>query len=135
MAYIMNTNLGRFALVAAAGLLLSGCTGMYLGATSNNEERQPEMSEADIHARADIHSITPETVHRLLSEQRAEADIALARRDAAELRPKSTAYNYKIDPNDVLMVTVWNHPEMNNPAGQISSDPAGLTATSDGYVF
>lgn len=135
MAHILNTNFGRFALVAAAGLMLSGCTGMYLGATSDNDVRQPEMSEADVRARADIHTITPETVHRLLSEQRAEADIALARRDAAELRPKSAAYNYKIAPNDVLMVTVWNHPELNNPAGQLSSDLAGLTVKSDGYFF
>src|SRR5690554_80273 len=111
MALNLNKIIGRFALVLVA-LAVSGCTGMYLGEIADDEKGTAELTEADVRARADIHSITPETVQQLLSQEQAEADINQARVDVAQLRPDTTEYRYKIAPRDVLLVTVWNHPEL-----------------------
>lgn len=134
MALNLNKIIGRFALVLAA-LAVSGCTGMYLGEVADDENGTAELTEADVRARADIHSITPETVQQLLSQEQAEVDINQARFDVAQRRPDTTEYRYKIAPRDVLLVTVWNHPELNNPAGQLSTDLAGRVVDAEGYFF
>lgn len=134
MAVNVNTIMGRLTLLLAA-LAMSGCTGMYLGAVVDDNKKLPELSEADVQARADIHAITPETVHQLYSAQQAQADINQARLDAAHLASDQEPYVYKVAPRDVLLVTVWNHPELNNPSGQLSTDLAGRTVSGDGYFF
>lgn len=127
--------IGARLVLATAAVWLSGCTGMYLGLGANDERREPEMSEADARARADIYVITPETLHLQARQQQASDDISRARRDATQLQPSNVSYTYKVAPRDVLMVTVWNHPELNNPAGQLSSDLAGRTVNDNGDFF
>lgn len=132
----MLTKIGGCCAVLAATVWLSGCTGMYLGLAPNDDAKAPETSEADARARADIYAITPETLHVLASQQRADTDIARARRDADAIpSPQAKGYTYKVAARDVLHVTVWNHPELNNPAGQLSSDLAGRVVNDDGYFF
>lgn len=127
--------IGARLVLATAAVWLSGCTGMYLGLGASDERREPEMSEADARARADIYVITPETLHLQASQRQASDDISRARRDATQLQPANVSYTYKVAPRDVLMVTVWNHPELNNPAGQLSSDLAGRTVNDNGDFF
>lgn len=126
--------IGRLTLLFAA-IAITGCTGMYLGPVMDESQNRPALSEADIKARADIHTITPETVHHLLTEQMAAENINRAKREATVAAADPTSYEYKVGPRDVLLVTVWNHPELNNPSGQLSSDLVGRTVTSDGYFF
>lgn len=121
--------------VCALLLWLAGCTGMYMGIEAQDEE-VPKLSREQIHASADIRRITPETIQRLQAEEQARRDIAQARHDSAEkLEPKNADYSYLIAPSDVLLVIVWNHPELNNPAGQLTNELAGRTVGPDGSIF
>lgn len=124
----------RPVLVLASAVWLAGCTGMYVGIDAE-DEKVPTLTTEQIHAQADIHRITPQTVQRLRNEAQAQADITQARYDAVQLEPAAVDYTYLIAPSDVLLITVWNHPELNNPAGQLTNELAGRTVASDGNFY
>jgi polysaccharide export outer membrane protein len=43
---------------------------------------------------------------------------------------------YKVGPQDILLVTVWDHPEITLPLGQYRTDAAtGMVVDEDGYLF
>ncbi|GAA4333626.1 polysaccharide export protein [Pigmentiphaga soli] len=113
--------------------------GTYLGVTA------PTISETDtdyvydttgtddVTERADIFSITPASIAKLISARTAlnggNAQIGSRQHNIQE--PK---YSYKVGAQDVLLVTVWNHPELNNPAG-MTNLLAGRTVGEDGTFF
>lgn len=107
---------------------------MYVGIEAQDEE-VPKLTQEQIHAHADIRRITPQTVQALRAQAQADADIRQARMDAARLEPDRSHYIYEVAPTDVLLVTVWNHPELNNPAGQLTNEVAGRTVGPDGSFF
>lgn len=125
-----------FGLITLLALLgLAGCTGMYMGIQADDDEL-PELTQEQIHARADIHRITPQAVQRLRAEREGSADIRQARMDASlSMQPDSGNYTYHIAPSDVLLVTVWNHPELNNPAGSLTNEVVGRTVKNNGSFF
>ena len=125
----------RLALLAPVLLALGACTGMYMGVQGERPTSSGALDES-VTARVDIHTITPETVHRLRAERDAARELETARRDARRVQaPQTGHYRYLVAPQDVLNITVWNHPELNNPAGQLSTDLAGRTVKDDGYFF
>ncbi len=125
----------RLALLAPALLALGACTGMYMGVQGERPTSSGALDES-VTARVDIHTITPEAVHRLRAERDAARELEAGRREARRAQaPEPAHYQYRVAPQDVLNVTVWNHPELNNPAGQLSSDLAGRTVGDDGYFF
>ncbi|MBN9473061.1 MAG: hypothetical protein ABS43_07385 [Bordetella sp. SCN 67-23] len=120
---------------------LVGCSlvpGQYLGVT-------PKISETDqayvydsadtesIENRADIFSISPAVIAKQIQEKEAdEARLASARAAASTEIP--SPYSYLVAPQDVLRVTVWNHPELNNPSG-VLNDLQGRVINNDGSFF
>jgi len=132
MGFLYTAFIRGWLILALAALV--GCTGMYMGIEAQDEQ-VPELTPEQIHARADIHRITPQSIQRLRAEAQAEADIREARYAAQRLEPTDVDYTYHIAPSDVLMVTVWNHPELNNPAGQLTYEVAGRTVAADGTFY
>ncbi|KAB0542994.1 hypothetical protein F7P85_10505 [Kerstersia gyiorum] len=114
--------------------LLSACTGMYIGVQAPEQAQEAELTSEDIASRADIHSINAQSLAELLAAQRASA--ARQRQQVVSgQQEQGSGYQYLLAPQDVLNITVWNHPELNNPAGQLSSDLAGRPINDDGYFF
>ncbi|VCU70103.1 Polysaccharide biosynthesis/export protein [Pigmentiphaga humi] len=132
-------NVGSAVVLAAC---LGGCSlapGPYLGVsapTLDETDRPYVYDEADaslIEDRADIFAITPSVVAMQVQEREKEESANEARRRAATVKPID-AYQYLVGPRDVLRITVWNHPELNNPAGT-SMDLAGRIVDADGTFF
>ncbi|AZV93889.1 hypothetical protein CBF45_09265 [Bordetella sp. J329] len=114
--------------------LLSACTGMYVGVQAPEQAQEAELTSEDIASRADIRSINAQSLAELVAAQRASA--AKQRREVVSGQHEQAAgYQYLLAPQDVLNITVWNHPELNNPAGQLSSDLAGRPINDEGYFF
>ncbi len=120
---------------------LAGCSlvpGTYLGWTPevNETDRAYEYDIADaqdVRERADIFSITPAVIARQNEERAArEREMRLKR---SEQISANDEYQYIIGPQDVLNITVWNHPEINNPAGTMNATLAGRTVNQDGTFF
>lgn len=125
--------------------LVSGLTacslspGPYLGVVANNLNETDkdyvfDAAEASlIEDRAEIFAITPAVVARQIKEREALAAETAQRRAEALSKPQPP-YQYLVGPRDVLRITVWNHPELNNPASA-SVDIPGRIVDSDGTFF
>jgi polysaccharide export outer membrane protein len=78
----------------------------------------------------DIRLITPELLGKLAAEQRP------GRREPDPAGPEGGSYEYRIAPFDVLLVTVWDHPELTTPTGQFRSpEENGNRVKADGTMF
>jgi polysaccharide export outer membrane protein len=86
---------------------------------------------ADVRDRADIFSIDPPTVAKL---KEVNAQMAQLPTRPADFRPANEPYSYLVGPQDELRVTVFEHPELNNP-GSTANELAGRTVNSDGKFF
>lgn len=115
--------------ILAAGLL-SGCSlpGMALRAPNG----LPAHSSADVQQNYDIAAITPTLLatQAQRQQQRAAAQVDTALQQAID------AYQYRVGPQDVLSVVVWDHPELTLPEGEYrSAQESGFVVHSDGTMF
>lgn len=133
----------RIFLAAMVASGLAGCSwapGPYLGVTATttiDETDRPYVYDASdaslIEDRADIFAITPSVVARQVQARQAQESALVKRRVTALTQPQPP-YEYRVGSRDVLRITVWNHPELNNPAS-MSMEVPGRVVDNDGTFF
>jgi polysaccharide export outer membrane protein len=86
---------------------------------------------ADVRQRADIFAIDPPTVAKL---KEVNAQLAQLPTRPAEFKAANEPYAYLVGPQDELRITVFEHPELNNP-GNTANELSGRIVNSDGKIF
>jgi len=106
-------------------LLLGACRapGMKFDTRSYDKDTHTQVNGQDVTLRP----LNPETV-RAFGARAPESGFEDLL--AAKVEP------YRIGPQDILMVTVWDHPELTLPLGQYRTDAAtGMVVDEDGFLF
>ncbi len=125
----------RAALASSLVLLvcgLAGCVpGAQLGVRAPGNDQPSGLLSDDVSARADIFAINAETLAKLNDEE------TIRQANLKKQRPHLNGgnYQYLIGPQDILRITVWDHPELNNPAGVTSEAAQGRVVNNDGSLF
>lgn len=126
---------------AGAGLLLlvfalfaAGCSapGMRMDAYADGNSNPGGADSGDIAKRTDLYAITPKLVATMSAQREAEAKQAMQTFGTPISEP--TPYRYVLGPQDVLRITVWNHPELTNPSGT-ANELSGRVINADGTFF
>ena len=136
----------RAALLPAALLAASGCTWLIPGMNVHPglpgqhpyfEQGSTASTAANQRLRYRVIPITPTVVASLLDHPApADAPPPGAPKLKA-LLPSMVPPDYRIGPGDLINVTVWDHPELNAPAGTVTQNAAlsGQLVSSDGMLF
>lgn len=126
----------RFALLAAVGLGLSGCAAIP-GITVNGGRQQPWYSKGI--PKKDQKKFAPEVVPvtpKLIRKQAEQREQDRAAATSQKTRQAVASYVYHVEPQDVLNVVVWGHPELSNPMGNFQNIVLqGRLVRQDGTIY
>lgn len=126
----------RIVLLAWVGLALAGCAAIP-GITVNGGRQQPWYTKGipkkdQAKFAPEVVPVTPQLIRRQ-AERRAK-DRAAA---TSQKTKKAVAdYVYHVEPQDVINVIVWGHPELSNPMGNFQNiELQGRLVRSDGTIY
>src|SRR5690348_14049542 len=123
----------RTVVIALAVALIAGCAyspGMQLNVEPPSKENELEGPVQE--GGYSLVPLTPKVMEKL-------HDTAVAKQTSSvvpeEWRKDTRQYDYRVGPGDILAVTVWDHPELTNPAKYFSQESVGQRVSPDGSMF
>jgi polysaccharide export outer membrane protein len=125
---------GPSLLLVLFALLAAGCSapGMRMDAIADRNSNPGGAEASDIAKRVDLYAITPKLVATMTAQR--EAEMKQARQTFGTPLNEPAVYRYQLGAQDVLRITVWNHPELTNPSGT-ANELSGRIINADGTFF